>query len=325
MLKTAAVVGAGNWGQNLVQTLDQMGVLAAVVETDPAQKENLAKKYNNLVIYEDFRQLLDNPEIQALLIATPAPTHYPLARAALLAGKDVFLEKPMVLSTADAENLVELAGQKERVLMVGHLLLYQPAIQWLKQYILSGAVGDLRILSQERLKLGRVRANEDVLWSFGVHDIAVLLYLVGQSPEAVEATGQCVLQPQIADDVYVHLTFKSGVKANLHVSWLWPEQHRRLTVIGSEAMLVYNELEQTVTLHRKGISSGLAVRDQGCEVVFHGSAEPLRLECEHFLQAVEQRKAPLSDGCSAIDVIKILESASKEIAGTVKQKGGQDV
>lgn len=312
MLKTA-VVGAGNWGRNLIRTLDQLGVLAAVVEKDPAKRVELVKSYKNLKIYADLPELLNDPGIQAVFIATPVPTHYQLARAALLAGKDVFLEKPLVLSTAEAKKLVELAGARERVLMAGHLLLYQPAVQWLKQYILSGAAGELRILSQERLKLGRVRSNEDVLWSFGVHDVAVLLFLVGRPPELIEAVGQCVLQPQIADDVYVHLAFKGGVKAHLHVSWLWPEQRRSLTVVCSEAMLVYDELEQTVTLHRKGISAGLTARDLGSEVVFRGSAEPLRLECEHFLRAVKERKTPLSDGKSAVEVIRVLEGASEKL------------
>ncbi len=312
MSKTA-VVGAGNWGRNLIGTLNKLGVLAAVVEKDPAQRVWLKKSYQHLEIHADLAELLNDSGIRAVFIATPVPTHFPLARAALLAGKDVFLEKPMVLSTTEAKKLVDLAEKKERVLMAGHLLLYQPAIAWLKQYILSGGAGDLRSLGQERLKLGRVRSNENVLWSFGTHDLAVLLYLVGQSPENVEAAGQCVLQPHIADDVFVHLSFKGGVKAHLHVSWLWPEQRRRLTVVGTKAMLVYNELAQTVTLHRKGISAGLSVRDQGSEVIFQGSAEPLRLECEHFLRAVEERTVPLSDGRSAVEVIRVLERASKKL------------
>lgn len=308
-----AVIGAGNWGRNLVRTFHQLKALAAVAEADPAIRANLAESYPGIAVYSDFASLLVNQEYGAIVIATPAPTHFALAKQALLAGKDVFLEKPMTLSAAEAEEIVRLAGARERVLMVGHLLLYQPAIQWIKQYIDSGAVGKVRILTQERLKLGRVRTAEDVLWSFGVHDLAVLLYLAGRQPESIEASGQYVLQPHIADDVYLHLSFDGGTRAHLHVSWFWPEQRRRLTVAGSGAMLVYDEIEQTVTLHKKGVTTSLANRDEGSEVVFQGSAEPLLLECRHFIEAVEQRSLPLSNGASAIEVIRVLEKASEAL------------
>jgi len=308
-----AVIGAGNWGKNLVRTFHQLEALSVVVEADPAVRAGLVDSYPDIEVYSNFRDALDHPDCNALVIATPAPTHFALAKQALLAGKDVFLEKPMTLSVAEAEEIVRLAGARERVLMVGHLLLYQPAIQWIKQYIDSGALGNVRILTQERLKLGRVRTAEDVLWSFGVHDLAVLLYLVGRRPESIEAFGQYVLQPHIADDVYLHLSFDGGVRAHLHVSWFWPEQHRRLTVAGSEAMLVYDEIEQTVTLHKKGVTSHLVNRDEGSEVVFQGSTEPLLLECRHFLQAIEQRSLPLSNGAGAVEVIRILENASAKL------------
>jgi predicted dehydrogenase len=315
-----AVIGAGNWGRNLVRTFHQLGALSAVAEADPAVRAGLAESCPGVAVFSDLNHLLDNPEYGALVIATPAPTHFALAKQALLAGKDVFLEKPMTLSAAEAEEIVRLAGERERVLMVGHLLLYQPAIQWIKKYIDSGAVGNVRILTQERLKLGRVRTAEDVLWSFGVHDLAVLLYLVGSQPESVEACGQYVLQPHIADDVYLHLSFEGGIRAHLHVSWFWPEQRRRLTVAGSEAMLVYDEIEQTVTLHKKGVTSGLVNRDEGSEVVFQGGAEPLLLECRHFLQAVERRSRSMSDGASAVEVIGVLEKASEALLKASKWK-----
>ncbi|MBC7345661.1 MAG: Gfo/Idh/MocA family oxidoreductase, partial [Clostridia bacterium] len=199
------------------------------------------------------------------------------------------------LSKAEAQELVEIAEKQNRVLMAGHLLLYQPAIRWIKEYIQSGALGRVAFLAQERLKFGRVRAVENVLWSFGIHDIAVLLYLVGQKPEEVKAAGQGFLQERIEDDVYVHLRFLGGVQAHLHVSWLWPQPRRSLTIVGSEGMLTYDELEQKVILHNKRVGPGLQHHDGGGEVVFQASEEPLLLECHHFLECVERRTIPLSD------------------------------
>lgn len=317
-----AVVGAGNWGCNLVRTFNHLDALAAVAEANQDAREKISGSYPGVTIYHDFFPLLDDDEIQALIIATPAGTHYQLAKAALLAGKDVFLEKPMVLSVAQAEELVMLAEQKGMVLMVGHLLLYQPAVQWMKQYISAGAIGNVQILHQERLKLGRVRAEEDVLWSFGAHDIAVLLYLVGSAPNAARAIGHNAIQNHIADDVYLHLRFPGGIQAHIHVSWIWPEQRRCLTIIGSEAMLIYDELKQTVTLHNKGITSHLANRDDGSRIVFQSNAEPLRLECQHFLDAVREREMPLSSGRSALEVIRVLEEASSDLT-VLRYKGGE--
>jgi predicted dehydrogenase len=251
--------------------------------------------------------------VPAVAIATPVPTHYPIAREALLAGKDVFVEKPITLSLAEAEDLAKLAKQLDRVLMVGHLLLYQPAIQWIKQYLAAGELGQVHSLHQQRLNLGRARAVENVLWSFGVHDVAVLLHLVGAAPTRIYATGQRVLQAKVEDDVYLHLGFPGGVQAHLHTSWLWPERRRGLTVVGSKGMLVYDEIAQTVTLHKKGITPELANRDEGAEVVFSGSGEPLKLELEHFLARVADRAAPLSDATSGVEVVRVLEEASRQL------------
>ncbi len=309
---TVGVIGAGNWGKNLVRTFYRLGELAGVAEIHRETQKMLMTEYANVAVYQEFERLLKS-DVQAIAIATPAHTHYEVAREALLAGKDVFVEKPLALSLVEAEELVDIAEQKGRILMVGHLLLYQPAVQWMKRYIESRAIGRLAFLSQERLKLGRVRSVENVLWSFGVHDIAVLLYLVGEKPLRVRAVGQRVLQEGIEDDVYVHLAFSDGVQAHLHVSWLWPEPRRLLTVVGSKGMLTYNELEQKVVLHKKRVTSDLNIYDKGSDMVFEGNDEPLLLECRHFLECVAQRKKPLSDGRSALDVIEVLENAGKQL------------
>lgn len=304
------VIGAGNWGQNLVRTFFRLGALAGVAEINQEIRERLAAEYPGIPLYEEYSYLLES-DAPAVAVATPAPTHYEIARKALLAGKDVFVEKPLALSLAQARELVEIAESKGRILMVGHLLLYQPAVQWMKSYFASGAIGKVVFLAQERVKLGRVRAVENVLWSFGVHDIAVLLYLVGEKPRRVFAVGQRFLQEQIEDDVYVHLGFDSGVQAHLHVSWLWPVSRRLLTVVGSEAMLTYDELEQKVVLHKKRVTADLLHEDRGSEVVFQGSEEPLTLECRHFLECIKERQQPISDGKSALDVIEVLERAEE--------------
>ncbi|MEW6273920.1 MAG: Gfo/Idh/MocA family oxidoreductase [Bacillota bacterium] len=310
------VIGAGNWGKNLVHAFYRLGELAAVAEVNTDIRQRLSAEYPGVSLYEDYRDLLAK-DVPAVAIATPAHTHYRIAREALLAGRDVFVEKPLALSKAEAEELVEIAEKQNRILMAGHLLLYQPAIRWIKEYIEYGPIGRVAFLTQERLKLGRVRAVENVLWSFGVHDIAVLLYLVGQKPQEVRAAGQRFLQGKIEDDVYVHLRFAGGVQAHLHVSWLWPETRRRLTITGSEAMLTYDELAGQVILHKKRVAPDLQHHDEGSEVVFQGSEEPLLLECRHFLECMERRINPLSDGKSAVEVIEVLEAAG----GQLKEEG----
>ncbi|NPV54651.1 MAG: Gfo/Idh/MocA family oxidoreductase [Firmicutes bacterium] len=306
------VIGAGQWGQNLVRAFSRLGALAAVAEINHEARERLAAEFPGVPLYEDCNYLLES-DIPAVVIATPASTHYQIAKKALLSGKDAFVEKPLALSLAEARELVEIAESKESILMVGHLLLYQPAVQWIKNYLASGALGDVGFMVQERLKLGLVRAVENVLWSFGVHDIAVLLHLVEEKPEEVKAVGRCFLQEGVADDVYVHLRFPGGVQAHLHTSWLWPETRRRLTIVGARAMLVYDELEQKVTLHKKWVGPALGHHDEGSEVVFQGSSEPLLLECRHFLECLEKRETPLSDGRSAVAVLEVLEAAEKQL------------
>lgn len=308
------VIGAGNWGKNLVRTFHRLGELSGVAEVNPEIRERLRQAYPEVPVYDDYRHLLES-SVPAVAIATPAATHYDLAREALAAGKDVFVEKPLALSKAEAEELVAVAAAGGRILMAGHLLLYQPAVSWIKDYLASGALGRIAFFTQERLKFGRVRSVENVLWSFGVHDIAVLLYLVGQRPQRVAAWGQRFLQGGIEDDVHVHLDFGGGVQAHLHVSWLWPKTRRLLTIVGSEGMLTYDELKGEVALHRKRVGPDLKHCDEGSEVVFRSAEEPLLLECRHFLECVRERKTPLSDGRSAVEVVAILEAIDKELKG----------
>lgn len=308
-----AVIGTGNWGKNLVRTLDQLGVLAATA--DQAEWLNAAVKseYPQVSVYSDYRLILES-DIEAVVIATPAPTHYRIVKEALLAGKDVFVEKPMTLSAAEAEELANLAAAEKKILMVGHLLLYQPAIQWIKEALGSGLIGELTSLHQERLSLGRARESENVLWDLGVHDLAVILYLTGGELLKSKIYGQRRLREGIEDDIYLHLSFSGNIYAHLHTSWVWPERRRGLTITGTKGMLVYDEVGQTVTLHRKGINkSDLSNWDEGADVVFKGDGAPLTREMEHFIDCVQKRRKPISDGFSGAAVIKVLEELTRQL------------
>lgn len=303
-----AVIGAGNWGINLVRNLRELGVLSHVVETVADLRDRVRCEVDDIELLDDYRPLLE-ADIDAVAIATPVPTHAAIAGEFIAAGKDVFIEKPMTFTLAEAEALVAGAEQRGRILMVGHLLLYQPAIEWLKAYLDAGELGKVFSFHQERMKLGRARVAENVLWSLGVHDVAVLLHLSGSAPIATSFSGHCGLQEDIADDTYLHMEFTGGIKAHLHNSWLWPENRRRLTVVGEKGMLVYDELAQSVVLHRKSIDSGLQNQDQGEEVVFEGSGQPLRLQMEHFIECIKTRSTPRSDGRNGLDVVRVLDSA----------------
>ncbi|MHB9038851.1 MAG: Gfo/Idh/MocA family protein [Armatimonadota bacterium] len=306
----AAVIGAGMWGKNIVRTLNSIDALDSVAELDATLRAGLSETYPDLTIHETFDPVL-NSDVPAVCIAVPAPWHYEVAKKALEHGKDVFVEKPMTLSVKDAEDLVRIARERDRILMVGHLLLYQPAVQWLKEAISSGMIGELKSIHQRRLDLGRARDVENVLWSLGVHDVAVALFLIGKKPESIVIHGQRVLQPGIEDDVHVEMTFPGGVQKYIHCYWLWPIKDRGMVVVGSKGMLVYNELEQNITLYRKTIGADLKNVDNGSEVVYEGSGQPLTLELTHFLDCCAERKAPMSDGESGVEVIKVLQTASE--------------
>lgn len=286
-----------------------MGALHSVAEPNEATRAKLAETYPDLEIYSELAQALAS-DAPAVAIATPASTHFDLARQALLAGKDVLVEKPITLDVEQARQLVALADEQSRVLMVGHLLIYQPAIEFIREAIASGLIGTLKSLHQERLNLGKARSEENALWSLGVHDVAVALYLVGSAPVDAQLVGQAVTTPGVEDDVYLHLRFDSGAMAHLHDSWLWPELRRRLTVIGTEGMLVFDEPNAQVVHHKKKIGPDLSNVVEGQEIVFEGSSQPLEAELRHFVECVESRSKPKTDGQSGVDVLQVLQSVS---------------
>ncbi|MDN5862099.1 MAG: Gfo/Idh/MocA family oxidoreductase [Salinisphaera sp.] len=307
------VIGAGSWGSNIIRNLAELGELAAVCDPTPEKLAGWGRAYPRIQTHAGYRDLLASP-VPAVAIATPTPLHFEIAEAALRAGKDVYVEKPLTHERETTAALVDLAAAQQRILMVGHLLLYQPAMAWIRDYLASGALGELFAIRHERLNLGRARSVENVLWDIGVHDMAVMLYLVGDTPSHIRASGHRMLRLGVEDEVHVHLEFANGIRGNLHVSWLWPETTRRTIIRGAAGMLVYDEMLQTVTLHRKWIDNELANHDEGSEVVHRGHGQPLKLELAHFLARIEDRKPPLSDGYSALAVIETLERISAALA-----------
>lgn len=302
------LIGAGNWGKNLAKNFHDLSVLGAIAEPSEELRKSLAQQYPEVALHDSYEPILADASIDAVAIATPVSTHHAVASAAIAAGKDAFVEKPMTLTAVESQDLIDKAAAADRVLMVGHLLLYQPAIQFIKTYLDEGKLGKVYSIHQERVKLGRARSVENVTWSLGVHDVAVLLYLAGEAPESLQASGHSALTAGVEDDVYLHMNFASGVKAHLHNSWLWPENRRYLTIVGEKGMLVYHEVDGKVELHRKTIDDDLQNCDEGTETLFDsGEEQPLRLELQHFLNCVQTRETPISDGKNGFEVIQALE------------------
>lgn len=304
------VIGSGAWGRNLVRNLSSLGVLAGVADRIEANRLAARELAEGIELFEDHADLLA-AGYDAVAVATPAHLHFPIARDAIAAGCHVFVEKPLTLDPAEAEELVALAEAADRVLMVGHLLMYQPAVAFVKEFLRDGRLGRVFTFHQRRSKLGRVRSVENVLWSFGVHDVAVLLDLAGEDPSAVSVSGHAGIQPGIEDDVYLHLRFPGGAVAHLHNSWLWPRVERELIITGERGILHYDELNQRVLLHKKTVGADLKEHDDGSEVLFEGSGEPLKLELEHFIDRCLDGRLPRTCGRSGLSVVRVLARAEE--------------
>ncbi len=304
------VLGAGRWGRNLVRTFDELNALAAIADPSEAIREEMAAGFPDAKILLGAEELFAS-DVDAIAIATPAATHADLAIAAIEAGKDVFVEKPFALTVADAERVVAAGEAADRIVMVGHLLLYQSAILFIRDYLASGAIGEVAFLNQDRLNLGTVRTAENALWSLGVHDVAAMLFLTGEEPTTVDTWGQRVLQPAIEDDMHLHMLFPSQTEAHIHACWLWPEQRRRLTVVGTAAMITYDEVRPrgpALPSSRETRPTGGGRRKRGAP--HWRSARPLAAEAEQFLVSVRERSSPQSDGASALPVVRVLEMSA---------------
>lgn len=289
----------------------ELGALHIICDADPDTLEELALRYPGANAERSYQQVLANNEIEGVVIASPAALHYSMAKEALLAGKDVFVEKPFTTNARDAGELVQLAHDDHRILMSGHLLLYHPAVQMLKQYIQSGELGDIYYLYSTRVNLGQIRRDESALWRLVPHDIAVFLYLLDSSPVPVSAHGSCYLQPHLEDVVFATLEFPGGILAHIHASWLDPHKTRQLTVVGSEKMAIFDDMEPQFKLqiHDKGAANDtLLTRSSGQSSPPLAHSEPLLLECQQFVHCMEDRSKPLSDGKLGLEVVQTLEA-----------------
>src|SRR5689334_968163 len=244
-LPKIACVGAGYWGQNLIRNFYELKALGLICDADPARLKEFSALYRGIEVADSIDAALEDARVSGVAIATPAETHDPLVRRALLAGKDVFVEKPLCLSAAEGAKLIELAAEQKRILMVGHLLWYHPAILKLKRLVDDGALGRIRYIYSNRLNLGKIRREENILWSFAPHDISVILGLANELPHHVEAQGGSYLHADIADVTVSTLAFPSGVRAHIFVSWLHPFKEQKLVVVGDKKMAVFNDLEET--------------------------------------------------------------------------------
>jgi len=276
-----AVVGCGYWGKNLVRNFHQLGALAAVCETTPAGRAAAESIAPQMPIVDDIEAVLAG-DARGVVIATPAETHYELTHRALEAGKDVFVEKPLALTPEQGRHLVKLAEARGLILMVGHVLEYHPAIVKLREMIASGALGKIHYIYSNRLSLGKVRREENILWSFAPHDVAIILRLMGSMPLQVVACGGAYVQPNIADVTVTNLLFGDGVRAHIHVSWLHPFKEQRLVVIGSRKMASFDDVSKQLVLYdqRVDVEKGqpIPIKGEG-EIVPFAADEPLRLEC----------------------------------------------
>jgi len=313
-----AVLGAGYWGVNHIRNYSELGALEVVCDTNRASLDEISARYPGIRIETDLSRVLAGDSIDGVVIATPAVTHYSLARQAIDAGKHVLVEKPLALNVDEGNHLVELADSRGVNLMVGHLLEYHPAVLRLAELVKSGELGELRYIYSSRLNLGKVRREENILWSFAPHDIAIILRLTEEMPVRVSATGGAYLQPEIADVTVTSLEFGSGIRAHIFVSWLHPYKEQRMVVIGSKRMAVFDDVrsEHKLVVYDQGVDfvDGRPIaRKNGGAPESIAAFEPLKRQSEVFLESITGSRKPITDGHSGLRVLKVLDAAERSL------------
>jgi predicted dehydrogenase len=323
---TAAVVGVGNWGKNLVRNFATIprSRIKYVCDLNRELLAGVAKQFPTVKPTCELSEVISDPEVQAVVIATKAPSHYSIAIQCLEAGKHVYVEKPLSLNTRDCLDLVDLAGRKGLNLMVGHLLEYHPAVLKIKELIDNGELGDVYYIYTQRVNLGVVRQDENAWWSLAPHDISVICFWLGQEPVRVSAHGQRILQKGIEDVAFALLEFADGRTAHIHVSWLDPHKIRKMTAVGSRKMAVFDDMDasEKIRLYDKGASVKqsfesyaeiISLRTGDIVIPHVDSSEPLRLECQHFVQAVLENKPVRSDGLDGLRTVRVLQAGQKSL------------
>ncbi|MGD9052797.1 MAG: Gfo/Idh/MocA family oxidoreductase [Desulfobacterales bacterium] len=314
-----AVIGSGYWGKNLVRNYYQLGALKLICDSNESALENFSSQYGEVETCVALNDVIGRSDIKGVVIASPAETHYTLAREALLAGKHVYVEKPLVLHEKEAEELILIADKAQLTLMVGHLLQYHPVFVRLKELTAKGDLGRINYIYSNRLNLGKIRREENILWSFAPHDLSMIMTLAGETPESVYATGGNYLHQKIADVTTTHLDFPSGLKAHIFVSWLHPYKEQKLIVVGDRKMAVFNDTEpwndklllyphvidwqNNIPIPNKADAERVAIKED----------EPLKLECLHFLKCIKDGTRPITDGSEGLRVLRILKAGQRSL------------
>jgi predicted dehydrogenase len=308
---SVGVVGLGYWGPNLARNFERLGEteLRWICDASDDARERWAPQFPRARVAASLDELLADESLDAVVIAAPVPLHAELAVRVLEAGKHCFVEKPLAQSVADAERVVAAAEVAGKVLMVGHLLEYHPGVRKLKEVADSGDLGDIRYVYANRLNLGKLREDENALWSLGAHDVSVLLHLVDEEPDEMHAFGESYMRRPVEDVVFCYLRFPSGLMAHLHLSWLDPHKERRFTIVGSDKMATFDDME---------LEQKLVIYDKGFDQDYSSYEEPLRIECKHFAECVRDGATPISDGRSGLRVVRVLEGLQESLDRTAR-------
>lgn len=318
-------IGCGRWGQNLIRAFSQVDNvrMAGVCDLDEKKAEMISKFYPHVTVFRDVDEMLRSP-LDAVVIATPAKTHYGLAKKALESGKHALVEKPMSLSVNDCEDLVNISRKNNRVLMVGHTFLYNNAVKALKEYVDEGKIGRIFYIFSQRLNLGTVRRDVNAMWNFAPHDISIICHVLGQKPVSISARGLCYLKKNVADVVFLHMVFPDGTSAHVHNSWLDPMKLRKMVVVGSKKMIIYDDVspDAKLRIYDKGIDKlegdqnletfadfQLRLRAGDILIPKIDFVEPLKKEAAHYIDCIRDGTPPLTDGLNGLQVVKILEHA----------------
>jgi predicted dehydrogenase len=325
------VAGLGYWGPNLARNFAALPgcELAWCCDASEASRGRWARAFPGARFTGELDDLLGDPDLDAVVLATPVPTHGPLAERVLRAGKHCFVEKPLAYRVEEAEAAVAAARESGRILMVGHLLVYHPGVRKLGEIAASGELGDVQYVYAQRLNLGKLRADENALWSLGAHDVSVVLHLAGEEPDFVEARGESYMRPPVEDVVFAFMRFPSGLAAHLHLSWLDPHKTRSLTLVGSRRMATFDDvaLERKVTVYDKGFDQDAGswgeyiTRSGDIYSPQIGNREPLRLECEHFAACIRDGRTPDSDGEAGLRVVRVLDALQRSLDGSRRTAG----